>query len=203
MQTIRESLKLSGILSNRRRLTQPYQSLHWVVISRTKTDKKSLDKGIPRRKLHGFICILKPDKCLSFHVKGSHSDTLIERGLVVIKELINLVCPVGLVLTTKPREIQPQGAGLDHYVPPSRILVFIVKLESPIVSMVPAFVVKCHTIIFVLATVITSIMFMDLAFITSKSKRKLIGRRICKRRHFRWWPSLSSQQCSEYLRNVS
>jgi hypothetical protein len=96
-------------------------------------------------------------------------------------------------------------AGLEQSVLPIRILVVIVELESSVVLMVSAFVVKSLEIISVLTTVITtitSIMCMEFAFITFGNKRELIGRCISKRRSLQWCASLSSYQCPEYLRNI-
>jgi hypothetical protein len=87
-----------------------------------------------------FFLVQEPYKCLPFHVEGGHSDTLIQRGLIIFKELVYLVRPVGRIITIKPQEVKTERSSLEQVILPVIVQIIILKMELAVISGVPTIV---------------------------------------------------------------
>jgi hypothetical protein len=110
-EMIRKGLELGGILSHRSSLPELHPRLHRIVVNRLEASEQGLQKSLPCRELPHLIGVLKPDQHLTFHVKGCHADTLIQRRLVIVKELVDLIRPNQT--DCHRQSVGNQGAGCE------------------------------------------------------------------------------------------
>jgi hypothetical protein len=122
-----------------------------------------------------------------------------ERGLVIIEELVNFIGLSCWVLTVKMRELKPQGSSMHQSVPLMRIVMVVIELSTMIVLMMPTRIGKEPVIITVLAVLTSTFTAIETRIISFINSWKRVNALVTQMWYLRGWSCLSGYQSAEQV----